>query len=365
VDTHFPTFRRLTELRRSPLLYWGAPYSTDLQRLALLRILAVAIEENLPLVPLLSNWAKDERGRQRQRVLRLVKLLKTGMALPDAVESVPGVLSEEGALALRFDAQSGTRADAARRLIEESSPGSGEHAGRARRPLAYFVVVLCATCLAIAFMQIKILPVIYAIYSDFEIDVPRIVDQTVEVSRHFIKYWYFYVALVLAIAWLFLSTRGGRFFRRSLLGRFFSPYRVVRAAGVLQNLASTIKAGRPIPGALSTLARYHFDPNVRRKLLFVRNEVEQGAEVWQSMANVGLLSPAEARVMLTAERVGNRASALSQIARAKRRQTRRRLDRWWQALTPAAVVVLGLIVLVHALTVFVPLRQLILTVEQY
>jgi type II secretory pathway component PulF len=116
---------------------------------------------------------------------------------------------------------------------------------------------------------------------------------------------------------------------------------------------------------LSTLARYHFDPNVRRKLLFVRNEVEQGAEVWQSMANVGLLSPAEARVMLTAERVGNRASALSQIARAKRRQTRRRLDRWWQALTPAAVVVLGLIVLVHALTVFVPLRQLILTVEQY
>ena len=44
----------------------------------------------IALAPLLEAWAADERGRQRGRVRRLVRLLKQGVPLPEAVEQVPG-----------------------------------------------------------------------------------------------------------------------------------------------------------------------------------------------------------------------------------------------------------------------------------
>jgi type IV pilus assembly protein PilC len=128
---------------------------------------------------------------------------------------------------------------------------------------------------------------------------------------------------------------------------------------VLEKLSVSTAAGRPIAGALSTLARYHFDPAIRNKLLFVRNEVEQGADVWQSMATAGLITPPEVRVLETAERVGNRPWALEQLAAGKERRAMRRLDRLSELLLPMLIVAMGAIVLFQALSVFIPLVKII------
>ena len=135
--------------------------------------------------------------------------------------------------------------------------------------------------------------------------------------------------------------------------------RELHAADVLQKLGIASAAGRPIPGALSTLARYHFVPDVRHKLLFVRNEVELGADVFSSMTAVGLLSPPELRLLQTAERVGNRPWVLDQLAAVKQRRTRLRLDRAAQFILPAIVLLLACVVLFQALTILGPLISLI------
>ena len=87
-----------------------------------------------------------------------------------------------------------------------------------------------------------------------------------------------------------------------VVDKYFGPMRDWRSAEVLQRLGAVTAGGRPLPSALSTLARYHFDPAIRHKLLFARNEVEQGADLWQSLATVRLVNPAEATVMEVATR---------------------------------------------------------------
>jgi type II secretory pathway component PulF len=143
------------------------------------------------------------------------------------------------------------------------------------------------------------------------------------------------------------------------MGRLFRSQRDIRSADVLRKLGVTTRAGRPVAGAMSTLARYHFDPITRHQLLFARNEIEQGADVWKSMATAGLLTPPEMRLLHTAERVGNRVWVLNQIAQAKSRRTARRAERWAKLALPLLVLTLGSVVLVQALTVFLPLTQLI------
>jgi hypothetical protein len=115
----------------------------------------------------------------------------------------------------------------------------------------------------------------------------------------------------------------------------------------------------PVPGALSTLARYHFDPTVRNKLLFVRNEVEQGANVWQSMSSVDLLTEPEVRAMAIAERVDNRPWTLIQLAGGKRRRSLWRIERLSELLLPAVVILIGAFVLLQGLGMFMTLTQLV------
>ncbi len=119
------------------------------------------------------------------------------------------------------------------------------------------------------------------------------------------------------------------------------------------------QCGPPYCRALSTLARYHFDPAIRYKLLFVRNELEQGADLWQSMSAVDLIADADARALNLADRLGNRSWVLTQLALAKNRRALRRLDRFSQLVLPAVVLLMGMLVLFQALALFTPLINLI------
>src|SRR6186997_390182 len=119
MDITFPTFR---SVRRS----WWPWYTTAAQSQALLRLIAVGIEEKLPLADLVEVWAMDERGVQHGKLLRLASLLGSGMPLDDAIEEVPGVLREGDLLAIRFDAQSGTRTAAMRTLLENAAPPTAD-----------------------------------------------------------------------------------------------------------------------------------------------------------------------------------------------------------------------------------------------
>jgi type IV pilus assembly protein PilC len=346
----FPTFRRLFGF------FW-TPWTNAAERQSLLRLIAVATEENIPLVPLIEAWAADERGGQRARLTSLAKLLAAGTALPDAVEAVPGILRDEDVLAIRFGAQSGTLASTIREVLDESPSATIQYRSRIRHALVYFCTVLLIGSFIAAFISIKIMPMINRMFADFDVRPPTIARWTWQITSAVGSAWLLVPIAACIALWFIFSARPGRFLRRTVFARFFHFIRELRAADVLEKLSVASTAGRPIAGALSTLARYHFDPVVRNKLLFVRNEVEQGAEVWQSMATAGLVTLPEVRVLETAERVGNRPWALKQLALGKERRTMRRLDRLSELLLPLLAIAMGAFVLVQAITVFLFLTK--------
>ena len=362
MDFSFPTFRKILKPRdprqtRSAFLWpW---YTTDRQHRDLLRIIAVAIADKLPLVPLLESWSADERGMQQHRIRRLTRLLKEGIPLADAVEQVTGVLRDEGILAIRFGSQSGTLAASLRARLEQTETTGVSPFHAVRRSLIYASTMMLIGLLAVLFTRIKITPAFAQIFNDFSESPPPALQNSMLVVDTIGTYWWLVALFALALLWLAFSSGSGQLVRRTILGRLFRPLADLRAADLLQKLSIANEAGRPIPGALSTLARYHFDPVIRHKLLFVRNEVEQGADAWQSMAIVGLLTPPEKRVLLAADRIGNRPWALAQLAIGKRRKTMLRLERLSDLLLPILVALMGVFVLIQSLTLFLPMVQLI------
>ena len=358
MDTWFPTFRRWTGIRAPFPSFW--PWRTTwAQRRSLLRLIVTATEENIPLSPLIEAWAADESGMQKNRLRRLAELLRAGTLLPDAVEEVRGVLGDEEILAIRFGIQSGTLAATIRDMLDQPDPAVLVRSPRWRKSLVYLCLLVLVGFLIVTFLQIKIIPEFEKIFQEFDLSVPESLSWSIYFSKVFVNYWYLFALALIAVWWLVFSAWPGRQLRLGMLGRLFLPLRELRVADVLQKLSVATEAGRPIAGALSTLARYHFDPKLRNQLLFIRNEMEQGADVWQSMAKLGLLSTPEAHVLETAERVGNRPWVLNQLALAKKRRTTRRLAHWSELALPLVILLMGAFVLFQALGVFSSLAYIV------
>jgi general secretion pathway protein F len=352
----FPTFERFFSFRGA-FRGWWPWYTTAGQRLALGRLLAVATEENLPLVPLLESWQDDESGLQRYRLRRLVRRLKEGRSLADALEEIPGILREEDVLAIRFDSQSGTRTAAVRAALDGAFV-TADAKSKVLRALIYFCTVLPAGLLVASFTQMSIVPVLLKIFHEFGAQLPPALRWAAGWGGMPGGWWLLILAVLAVGLWMY-ATRKGREVRRSLFGRFFRPLHHLRSADVLQKLSIATASGRPLSGALSTLARYHFDPSIRGQLLFVRNEVEQGADVWHSLRAVGMLSPQEVHLVESSERLGNRTWVLERLVEAKARRTGRRLARAAELVLPAFVLLMLLLVVFQALTVIQPLVELI------
>lgn len=362
MQTLFPTFRRLGERSERLRLYWPRRVRPE-QRRALLRLIAVAAEQRIPLGPLVSQWALDERVAQRNRLRRLAALLESGTALPDALEQVPGVLHDEDVLTIRVGSQAGILAPAIRQALDDPDLLSGRTREELRRVFVYAGFMLAIGSLIFAFMQLRIAPMLVRILQDFDSPPTRLMQSLAGLYWLAAQLWWIVGLITLISCWLLFSTRGGRFVRRAIVDKYFGPMRDWRSAEVLERLSTVTAAGRPLPGALSTLARYHFDPAIRHKLLFARNEVEQGADLWQSLKTVKLMSPAEVAVMETATRVGNRSWALRQLAYAKKMRVGRKIEQLSSLLLPLLVVALGGLVLWQATAMFSTLTAIIDSIE--
>jgi type II secretory pathway component PulF len=262
-------------------------------------------------------------------------------------------------LAIRFGAQSGTLAASLRDSIELLSEQSTSRVPTFRATLLYGATVGVVFLLISLFIYIKIIPEVNAILDNFDLPQPAPLRWSVRFALLMERFWWLAVLVLLVLLWSAFSAWPGRFFRDAVAGRWFRSMRELRAADVLAKLSLAAKAGRPLPGALSTLARYHFDPLTRQKLLLARNEVEQGADVWQTLAAAGMVTPTEERLLGIADRTGHRAWTLRQLAEGKKRRTRRWLGRLADLALPAMVLLLGTFVMFQALSLFVPLVRIV------
>jgi type II secretory pathway component PulF len=342
--------------------------ATPKQRRALLRLIATGAEERLSLPQLIEAWSGDERGAQRFRLRRLAASLRNGAALNDALERFPGLLSDDEVLMVRFATESGTLAPTIRQRLMAVDDGA-EQVDKNWRQAWNYLYTMIGVFFALLLLMVLYLGRWYSLpfASFFDPLVEQIADDfgqptpvATYIAGSFDNLLLNVGAGLLLVALLHRWLRWpGRLFRRRIAPLFSGAIRSRRIADVLRRLGESAAAGRPLSGAIATLARHHYEPSLRHKLLYVRNELSLGAELWPTLQSAGMLSSPESAALKTSEPLGTSAWTLSALAEARSRRAIRRLT--WQSslLLPAIVLVFGSFVLVHVLSLFTFMTQLI------
>lgn len=336
----------------------GPRRSTPTQRRSLLRLIAASAENRVDLAPLLRAWSQEEWGWQALRLRWLAKTLDQGVALPNALERRPTTLGDEDTLLVRHACESGVLAPAIRARLESEPTGAVRPDQIVRRTLTYGLAVVLFSIPAMVYLQ-YIFPSLRDISQEFFIDSTSITKLAARVSLAPIAL----LCAIVVLGLVFELFRGlawpYRFLRRVVGPWLFRSWRTRRKAGVLDRLSDSVGAGRPILGAVSTLARYHYDPSLRHRLLVVRNECELGTPLWDAMQSAGLLTAGEATALASADVTDTRAWSLATLGEASRRKADRRQRAEANLLLPLLLLCIGAFVLLQALGVFAAITQLI------
>ncbi len=266
--------------------------------------------------------AKEHQGRYRRGLLELVDRMRGGSSFIAAAEQIRGILSDESSLALRFGSQSGTTDSVLSHLLSIDSGPWRQLRTEAWGNFLYRVTLAVIIVLMVAFMNRTSGVKLEAMYDDFGMRLPIAYIALQTCWTIFLRFGLpsLFVFLLAVFLW---PNRWQNAVRRNLLPRLSKSVAESRVAHTLQLLAIAERQGRPLVGSLSTLAKYHYDRNIRLRLLDARNEIEQGIDNWSSLAGVGILSQQQAIALLESPDCETRAWVLEQFASAK-------LDRSWR-----------------------------------
>ena len=324
---------------------WWPGESLDSMQYSLLSLLAVAHEERLDPKPLIAALADEHRGRYRRRLRLLAKRLDSKTTIVPALEKTPYALSDSVVLSLRFGSQSGTLAQTYKQLIDTEKPQVDEYRTTQSNARGYSAVLAGTMALILTFFMFFIFPTIKKMFDEFELKLP-IAFQSLAMFVELVSSSLLLVVLAFfALGWLVWSYRSRRFFRRQVADRVLGRSSLLRSSRLLRMLSVAVEAGRPLAGSLSTLAKYHFDKNIRQRLLSARNEVEQGVPAWTSLVDAKIISPDEFQALSASSSSRDQSWTLRQLATVKQAISDQRVLVRTAFIQPIVILIFASVVL--------------------
>ncbi|MDG2220026.1 MAG: type II secretion system F family protein [Rubripirellula sp.] len=357
LESWFPLTAQLAEKTHHwRITPWWTSESRNCRQRTILQLLAVAHEQQLDPAPLLHNHTKEQAGRYRSRINKFANRVTEGTSVIEAAEQTPGVLDNEAVLALRFGAQTGTLSQIYRDLIKAREIATDQPRKKLQQTFIYGVMTLLVLALTSWFLATFVLPTLRMLLKEMGSDqsTPFLSAFTLPnlIMVHLVDHLQFYMLLGVAIAFACWLTPTRRLINRYAVPKWIKNTAQSQVAEILRLLAISLEAGRPVSSALSTLAHYHYDSQVRQKLLSARNQIEQGVDEWGSLTNVQLLTTAESHALANSS---NKLSIIWTLRRLSDWKRSNALNQHEQAVSmvlPAFTIVIAAFVLLLCSSVF-------------
>jgi general secretion pathway protein F len=328
------------------------------ERRSLLSVLGIAVERGIPLSEAARAFAAERHDLIGVQALRLAELLEQGTPMSQAL-SMSGVrLPADAELAAQLAPKSGSPGAMLREAVR---------LGARRTPMwrnwfeqvAYLsFLVLCATGVLVYYV-VYLSPTMRSLLRGFDVvRQSRASEILLETSEATVLGVGIAIYLPVLIA-LFV---GGLYYAgwvRTELP-FFRPFtRRAHGANVLAALAAGIEQGRPLPSTLEDITSVYPQGHIRRRLVEATAEIHRGRHWCDALAVAGLVGDAESAVFKAAERGGNLAWAMREMAEGARRRLAWRLQLFAGVAFPLLLVAIALPIAAFVFSAFQPLIDVI------
>ncbi|MBX9870744.1 MAG: type II secretion system F family protein [Burkholderiaceae bacterium] len=235
---------------------------------------------------------------------------------------------------------------------------------RIKQAMRYPSFVVIAMLIAIVIINLFVLPVFAKVFAGFNTQLPLITRGLLGFSGWMITWWPALLALAAALVVglrAYLQNPEGRYNwdRRKLNLPIVGPI-ILKAtlARFARSFALSSQAGVPLVQALAVVAQTVDNAYIASRIEQMRAGIERGESISRCAAATGVFTPVVLQMMTVGEETGELDALLFEIAEMYERDTDYAIKGLSSAIEPVLLVFIGVLVLLLALGVFLPLWNL-------
>ncbi|HZR67460.1 MAG TPA: type II secretion system F family protein [Burkholderiales bacterium] len=231
---------------------------------------------------------------------------------------------------------------------------------RVKTALRYPLTVMVAMAVAIAIVNLFVIPVFAKVYTGLGAQLPLLTRILIGFSEFTLNYW----ALILAggIAGFFAfrmwrSTVRGKYewdklkLRIPIAGKIVLKATLARFA---RSFALAIRSGVPVVQSLSVVSKVVDNDYIAQRIEQMRDGVERGESVLRTAVTTGVFTPVVLQMIAVGDETGELDNLMQEIAEMYEREVEYELKTLSSQIEPIMIVFLAILVLILALGVLLP-----------
>jgi len=315
----------------------------------------------IPLVKGLRGLAASLRNYTFQQALNdIVERLEAGVELSTALRAHPKIFNNLFVSLVNVGENSG-RLDLVFRQLSDYMERDLATMKSIKTALRYPSFVLIAITIAIAIINIKVIPAFAGMFAKFGAQLPLPTRILIGISDFFVNYWMYVFALIaVVVAWTYHYVRtpeGSRVWGRKKLRLIVVGDIIERAslARYSRSFGLMLNAGLPLSSALELSARAVDNPYLGDKIRGIRAGVERGEGLFQTHLVSGMFTPLVLQMISVGEESGQVDVLLAEVAAFYESEVEYDVKQLSDRIEPIMIVIMAGFVVVLALGIFLPM----------
>ncbi len=232
---------------------------------------------------------------------------------------------------------------------------------RIKQAMRYPAFVMAAMAVAIVVLNIFVIPVFAKVFAGFNTELPLITRGLLGFSSWMINWWPLLLAAVIGSGILirgYLRTPEGRYrwdarkLKLPIVGEIVLKATLARFA---RSFALSSQSGVPLVQALTVVAQTVDNSFIGSRIEQMRDGIERGESISRCATATGVFTPVVLQMIAVGEETGELDSLLFEIAEMYERDTDYSIKGLSAAIEPILLAIIGVLVLLLALGVFLPL----------
>jgi len=230
--------------------------------------------------------------------------------------------------------------------------------------LRYPSFVVAAMIIALFIINIFVIPAFAKVFKGFNAPLPIFTRILIATSEFTINYWYYILGVVVGAVFVF------RWYTNTPIGRLKwdefkltipvagKIIRVATLARFARSFALSMKSGVQVLQGLTLVAQTVDNTFIAKKVEGMRAGVERGETILRTAVNAGVFTPVVLQMIAVGEETGALDDLMDEIAEMYQRDVEYDLKNLASQIEPILIVALGVLVLILALGVFLPIWDL-------
>ncbi|TFW71461.1 MSHA biogenesis protein MshG [Methylotenera oryzisoli] len=230
--------------------------------------------------------------------------------------------------------------------------------------LRYPTFVVIAMAVAIVVVNLFVIPAFAKVFQSFGVELPLMTRGLLAFSAFMQAFWPYLLALIVGAVFLFRSytaTSIGRYNWDSIKLKIPIAGKIVHKATMARfarSFALSSKSGVPITNGLKLVAQTADNDYVGSRIDQMREGVERGESILRTATNSGVFNPIVLQMIAVGEESGSLDDLMEEIADMYQRDVEYEIKTLGAQIEPILIVFLGVMVLILALGIFLPIWDL-------